>query len=195
MPGQPVFIDNISIKTENKPSTVIAPPKVEAIEVPELGYSIPSLSPEALSNLQFKYAILMDVPVEDMYDDKLLSFLESWYGTKYRMGGASRLGIDCSAFVQQFMMSMYGIMVPRTSGDQYHNSNRINKSQLQEGDLVFFHTQRRKNISHVGIYLRNNKFVHASSSSGVMISDLNETYFKTRFVSAGRYNIGSLGTN
>jgi cell wall-associated NlpC family hydrolase len=190
----PVFIENISIKSENKSqgNTVQV---VEPIDVPEIGYSIPSLSPEAISNLQFKYAILLDVPVEHMYDAKLLGFLESWYGTKYRMGGTDRSGVDCSAFVQHFMMSMYNTSVPRTSGEQFIQSERITISELQEGDLVFFRTQRRKQVSHVGVYLRNNKFAHASTSSGVMISDLRESYFKERFVGAGRYVSTNNGTH
>ena len=190
----PVFIENISIKAENKPQGNSVQ-VVEPIDVPEIGYSVPSLSPEAISNLQFKYAILLDVPVEDMYDAKLLAFLESWYGTRYRMGGTDRSGVDCSAFVQHFMISMYNTTVPRTSGEQFIQSERISTSELQEGDLVFFRTQRRKQVSHVGVYLRNNKFAHASTSSGVMISDLRETYYKTRFIGAGRYVSSANGTH
>jgi hypothetical protein len=169
------FIENISIKTD-EPSR------------------IPAISPEMLYELQFKYAILLDVPVEELMDHKLIEFLENWYGTRYRMGGRDKSGVDCSAFVQSFMSSMYGIAVPRTSQEQYQQSQRIKKDELKEGDLVFFKTQRRKGISHVGVYLRNNKFVHASTSSGVMISDLREEYFARRYAGCGRYrNSGMQG--
>jgi cell wall-associated NlpC family hydrolase len=80
---------------------------------------------------------------------------------------------------------MSGLSISRTCREQYADTRRIKKSQLQEGDLVFFKT-RGKSISHVGIYLRNNKFIHASTSSGVMISDLNEDYFDARYAGAGR---------
>ena len=189
----PVFIENISIKSD-KNNTGKTVQVSEPIEVPEIGYSVASLSPEALTNLQFKYAILLNIAVEELYDQKLLVFLESWYGTKYRLGGSDRSGVDCSAFVQHFMSTMYDIILPRTSGEQFVQSVRILKSELQEGDLVFFRTQRRKQVSHVGIYLRNNKFVHASTSSGVMISDLSEAYYSSRFIGAGRYTSSAAGT-
>lgn len=128
----------------------------------------------------------MNVPVEEMHNYKLIELLENWYGTPYKMGGTGKTGIDCSAFVQSFVISIYGLSLPRTSKEQYMQTERIPKDELKEGDLVFFRTQRKKNISHVGVYLRNNKFVHASTSSGVMISDLNENYFAERYAGAGR---------
>jgi lipoprotein Spr len=185
------FIENISIKTDNGGNK---PPVEEVPSLPDEPSRIPAISPEMLYELQFKYAILLDVPVEELMDHKLIEFLENWYGTRYRMGGRDKSGVDCSAFVQSFMSSMYGIAVPRTSQEQYQQSQRIKKDELKEGDLVFFKTQRRKGISHVGVYLRNNKFVHASTSSGVMISDLREEYFARRYAGCGRYrNSGMQG--
>jgi len=138
-----------------------------------------------LPTTRFKYAILLDAPVEELNDDKLLSFIDEWYGTRYRLGGNDKSGIDCSAFVQSFFTAIYGFGIARTCKEQYGLIRRIKKTQLQEGDLVFFKT-RGKSISHVGVYLRNNKFIHASTSSGVMISDLGEEYFSKRFAGAGR---------
>lgn len=182
--SSPVFIENISIRTShsttNDSKLPASDPVARDIETETIN------SAEKLYILQFKYAILLDAPVEEMQDHKLIDFLENWYGTRYRMGGADKSGIDCSAFVQTFMMFMYNVSMPRTSREQYFQCDRILKSDLQEGDLVFFRTQRKKGITHVGIYLRNNKFVHASTSSGVMISDMNEAYFAQRFASAGR---------
>jgi lipoprotein Spr len=137
---------------------------------------------EGFYSLQFKYAILLDAPVEEMLDHQLIEFLESWYGTPYTMGGVDKTGVDCSAFVQSLMLTMYGVNVPRTSQEQYDQCKRISKNKMVEGDLVFFRTQKKKGVSHVGVYLRNNKFVHASTSSGVMISDLGEEYYSKRFV-------------
>ena len=175
----PKFIENISInsndfnghKSDGYLPTLIAP-------VSDM---------EAVAPMAFKYAILLDVPVEQITDGKLFDFIESWYGTKYRYGGNDRSGIDCSAFVQTFLSSLYNVGVPRTSASQYDNTQRISKTDLKEGDLVFFKTLgRRKGISHVGVYLRNNKFLHASTSSGVIINDLDDNYYRTHFAGCGR---------
>ena len=142
---------------------------------------------EDFSSLQFKYAILEDASVEEMQNEKLLGFMEEWYGAKYHFGGNGKDGIDCSAFVSTLLSTVYGISsLPRMSKDQYFSTPRVPKSQLQEGDLVFFHTYgKRKTVTHVGVYLRNNKFVHASIA-GVMISNMGDGYYADHFVGAGR---------
>jgi cell wall-associated NlpC family hydrolase len=139
---------------------------------------------ENSNELQFKYAVLADVPVEALSNLDLLNFMDQWYGTPYRYGGSTKDGIDCSAFTLSLMSSVFGMAIPRTVREQYKFSRRIDRSELQLGDLVFFNT--RGYISHVGVYLINNKFVHASTSSGVMISDLDDSYFVKRYVGAGR---------
>lgn len=142
---------------------------------------------ELSAPLQFKYAILLDMPVETINDNKLLELIESWYGARYKFGGESRQGVDCSGFTRAFMRSYENINLPRRSEDQYLQCTRIKKKKLRQGDLVFFKTRGAKGgISHVGVYLCNNKFVHAATSSGVMISDLDEDYYKARFVGGGR---------
>lgn len=142
---------------------------------------------ELSAPLQFKYAILLDMPVEMINDNKLLELIESWYGTRYKFGGESRQGVDCSGFTRAFMLSYEDINLPRRSEDQYLKCTKIKKKKLRQGDLVFFKTRGAKGgVSHVGVYLCNNKFVHAATSSGVMISDLDEDYYKARFVGAGR---------
>jgi len=139
---------------------------------------------ENSSFLQFKYAIMMKVAVEELTNLQLLHFIDDWYATRYKYGGSTKKGIDCSAFTASLLTEVFNMSVPRTCREQYHATERILKTELQEGDLVFFNI--RKGISHVGVYLRNNKFVHASSSHGVMISDLEESYFARRFAGAGR---------
>lgn len=183
--ARPVFIEDISFKpgAEKQPASTI---NVEKAPSNKESHSINTSSAiEVLPTTRFKYAILLDAPVEELTDDKLISFIDEWYGTRYRLGGNDKSGIDCSAFVQSFFATIYGFGIARTCREQYGLSRRIKKTQLQEGDLVFFKT-RGKSISHVGVYLRNNKFIHASTSSGVMISDLADEYFAKRYAGAGR---------
>lgn len=139
---------------------------------------------ETIAPWQFKYAILMNLPVEDITNTRLYSFIDEWYGTPYRYGGNTKKGIDCSAFTLFLFADVYGAKLPRTSRDQFTVCEKISRSNLEEGDLVFF--KERTRITHVGIYLGYNKFAHASSSRGVMISDLDELYFSRRFAGGGR---------
>lgn len=139
---------------------------------------------EKASNLELKYSVLLNTEVEQLQNKALLKGVDEWYGTKYRMGGTTKKGIDCSAFVCAVFASVYGITLPRMAKDQYRFTQRISTTKLQEGDLLFFNT--RGGVSHVGIYLQNNKFIHASTTRGVTVSDMFETYYLTRFIGAGR---------
>ena len=138
---------------------------------------------EKASSLQIKYALLLNTEVEQIQNIQLYQNIDDWYGTRYKLGGTTKSGIDCSAFVQTIFLSSFGVALPRMARDQYKATRRISRTELQEGDLLFFNT--RGGVSHVGIYLRNNKFVHASVS-GVMISDMFEPYYVKHFISAGR---------
>lgn len=116
----------------------------------------------------------------------LYSFIDNWYGTPYRFGGTTRRGIDCSAFMQEIFNGVYKYRLPRTSRDQFAISKKINRQEdLREGDLVFFKI-RTSSISHVGIYLADGKFAHASSSKGVIISNLGENYWSRYYAGGGR---------
>ena len=186
--GSVQFITNISVKPdsrEDKSGSSISTPRSKAKNADYVDRSGTAI--ENYPALQFKYAILENASVEDLNNPKLLSFMDYWYGTPYHYGGNSRDGIDCSAFAFLLMSSVYGVSsLPRTSREQYETSHHIRRDELQEGDLVFFHTLGKHNIvTHVGVYLRNNKFVHASVS-GVMISDMNDGYYDKHFVGAGR---------
>ena len=147
-------------------------------------YAFSSAEIEIASFLQIKYAIILDTEVEAVRNMRLFQYIDSWYGTPYCMGGSTKNCIDCSAFVQLFFSSIYGITLPRTARDQYKKSRRISRTKLQEGDLLFYNT--RGGISHVGIYLQNNRFVHAASSGGVMISDMFDPYWMRKFMGVGR---------
>jgi lipoprotein Spr len=142
-----------------------------------------SVTIENATSLQFKYALLLDLEVEQVQNLSLFRILDEWMGTRYQLGGNSKDGIDCSALMQNLFSSLYGITLPRTAREQYHSSKRISRAELKEGDLIFFNTIG--GISHVGMYLQNNKFIHASSS-GVMISDLYEDYWLKHFIGSGR---------
>ncbi len=139
---------------------------------------------EKISTLQFKYAMMMNVDVESLKNISLLGFIEDWFGTRYRMGGTTKRGIDCSALTGSLLMAVYGFALPRTARQQYKATTHINKEDLKEGDLVFFNTHG--GVSHVGLYLENNYFVHASSSEGVTISNLEDHYYAKRFICGGR---------
>jgi lipoprotein Spr len=186
--GSVQFISNISVKPDgrqDKTRRSITAADAKAGTAPYADRS--SAAIENYPALQFKYAILENASVEDLDNPKLLSFMDYWYGTPYHYGGTSRDGIDCSAFSFLLMSSVYGVSsLPRTSKEQYESSHHIRRDELQEGDLVFFHTLgKRRVVTHVGVYLRNHKFVHASVS-GVMISDMNDGYYDKHFVGAGR---------
>lgn len=111
-----------------------------------------------------------------------------WLGTPYRMGGTTRRGVDCSGFVQQIVDAAYGQKLRRTTREQMdHSGRRIARRQLREGDLVFFSTARsRRRPDHVGIYLKDGRFAHASSSRGVCLSSLDEDYWDQCFLQAVR---------
>ena len=139
---------------------------------------------ENLTALQVKYAVLLSTPAEEVKNTKMFEFIDDWYGTPYRLGGTTKKGVDCSAFSQFLFASVYALSIPRTAREQYSLTNRISRTELKEGDLIFFNT--RGGVSHVGVYLQNNKFVHASTSGGVMISDIFDEYWARKFVGVGR---------
>jgi lipoprotein Spr len=145
---------------------------------------------EKASALQIKYALLLNTEVEQIQNVALYQNIDEWYGTRYKLGGTSKSGIDCSAFVQTIFLSAFSVTLPRMAKDQYRVTRHISRTELKEGDLLFFNT--RGGVSHVGIYLQNNKFVHASVL-GVMISDMFEPYYVKHFIAAGR--ITSMNSN
>jgi cell wall-associated NlpC family hydrolase len=180
-----VFIQNISTETSENPvrttvsTTYKAPASSRPIEHP--------VGTDDYNQLKFKYSILLNTPVEDLSNIRLLIFMDQWYGVPYHYGGTSRDGIDCSAFSSLLLSNVYDEnKLPRMSADQYKKTKRVARKDLQEGDLVFFHTLGKgRRVTHVGVYLYNNRFVHASIA-GVQISNMGEGYYLTHYVGAGR---------
>jgi len=130
------------------------------------------------------YADLLGVSVRDLDNQKLYDFIDDWMGTPYRMGGTQKSGVDCSGFAGRLQNRVYGRDLPRTSRDMANSVQRKYERDLREGDLVFFAFGGR-GIDHVGVYLRNHKFVHASTSKGIIISDLRDSWYRKYFVRCG----------
>lgn len=130
------------------------------------------------------YASVLGVPIDELQHPELYTFIDDWMGVPHRTGGTDHRGLDCSAFVGLAMREVYDKNVPRASKDMAEHIKRKYERQLQEGDLVFFSFDRGK-IDHVGIYLHNHKFVHVSTSKGVIISDLRDPWYYKYFTTAG----------
>ena len=102
----------------------------------------------------------------------------SWKGVNYKMGGTGRSGVDCSGFIYRVFKDGIGINLPRTTELQSKLGHYINKNELKIGDLVFFKTGNVFKSRHIGIYTGGNEFLHASTSRGVMKSNLRNPYWK-----------------
>lgn len=139
----------------------------------------------AEKKLQEKYSTVLGVDEDKISNIKLYRFIEDWYGVPYKYAGKSKSGIDCSGFTCVLYNDVYSAVLQGSAATLYTGCTVIKKDELREGDLVFFKIDKDK-ISHVGIYLHNNKFVHASSSKGIIISDLEDAYYKKYFFRAGR---------
>lgn len=116
-------------------------------------------------------------------NNNLFDFYNNWEGVRYKMGGTSKNGIDCSGFVQKALKEKFNLTLPRSTGEQARIGKPIKKSELQMGDLVFFKTGR---TNHVGIYIEDGKFMHASTKIGVTISELESDYFAKNYWKAQR---------
>lgn len=205
--SQAKFIDDISVTPQVTTDKTVVKQQVELVPASTRGLSYSEtpaekqpdalteilgrrkaeagLGVEAASSVQLKYAVLMNTEVESLPSKELLENVDEWYGVRYRTGGNTKTGVDCSGFTVAVYAALYGFALPRVSREQYRISRKISTTELQEGDLVFFNTNGR-GVSHVGVYLGNNKFIHASVSRGVMVNGLFEPYYLKRYVGAGR---------
>jgi cell wall-associated NlpC family hydrolase len=120
----------------------------------------------------------------------MMETLMDWLGTRYLFGGMGRDGIDCSAFTGMMYRAM-NYKLPRTAAMQWDVGTPVERENLQVGDLVFFHTRAAVYVSHVGMYLGNNMFAHASSRNGVTVSSLDASYYDTHFIGGRRYEVSA----
>lgn len=118
-------------------------------------------------------------------DNRMMDEIESWMGTPYVYGGESRSGVDCSGFTQAVYRAM-DVAIPRTASQQAASADQVDPRAIKFGDLVFFNTSG-SGISHVGIYIGDGFFAHASSSRGVVRESLAKQYYADRIVSVGRF--------
>ena len=117
---------------------------------------------------------------------RMMAVVESYIGVPYVYGGAGRKGIDCSGLVMVVFQQAAGVRLPHRAARLREMGTGIARRKLRFGDLVFFNTGSREGGLHTGIYIGDSRFVHAGVSSGVTISNLDENYFKTRYIGARR---------
>ena len=118
----------------------------------------------------------VDVLLEDAH--------RQWRGTPYLLGGVGRRGIDCSAFIREVYKEYFNVSLPRHTRDQIREGRSVRRSGIRPGDMIFFETSR--GVLHVGIAMQDGRFLHASTSQGVTISDFGNRYWSKRFLRARR---------
>jgi hypothetical protein len=200
--AEPKFINNIEVtpgdgdyysnESMEQSGGYLPMPKAEAVslETKRAVAKAGGTSIEKCSALQFKYAMLINVEVETLTNFALVNFIDEWWATRYRYGGTDKSGIDCSSFTGKLEQEVYNNTLPRTARAQYEVCEKVTAENLEQGDLVFFNTTG--GVSHVGVYLGNNFFVHSSCSSGVTISSLNENYYNRKFICGGRMEVSTV---
>lgn len=137
----------------------------------------------------YKNYINPDVPLG--FREEILLQVIKFLDTPYKYGGNTENGIDCSGFTKQVFSNALNIDLPRSAREQYNVGDPVDKEDLSFGDLVFFNTTRRSFPGHVGIYIGDNQFIHASRTLGVTISSLDETYYENRYIGARRIETNS----
>ena len=145
---------------------------------------IPILFSLFLLSCSVKYHPIFHSPNshEQTIIDRLYSQYESWKGVQYCFGGISKSGVDCSGFIYMTFKEQFHLILPRGTKRQRNVGEEVSINALRAGDLLFFSTGYRRR--HVGIYIEKGKFMHASSSKGVMISNLSNRYWQKAFTFA-----------
>ncbi|MCB9210008.1 MAG: C40 family peptidase [Ignavibacteriales bacterium] len=143
-----------------------------------------------INEAEYVFQRLSYITEDNVKKEKFLKEIINYLNTPYQYGGNSKEGIDCSAFTQNVFRNSLDIFIPRTAREQYKQWKVFdNENELKFGDLIYFDTSRKYFPGHVGIYLDDNLFAHASSSNGVIISSLENAYYSSKFVGANRVKI------
>ncbi|MFO8086913.1 MAG: NlpC/P60 family protein [Bacteroidales bacterium] len=140
---------------------------------------------KAVSSAYADYSEKFGYTLTGKEDLDLLKVVDRWLGVPYRYGGCSQSGTDCSCLIGNIYREVYGVELPRRSVDISKQAKKISRDDLQQGDLIFFKISRHK-ISHVGLHISRGYFIHASTSSGVVINHWSEPYYKERIAFSGR---------
>lgn len=147
--------------------------------VKEVPY-VPTVADEAKGRVN-----ALGLEITEGENAKLYEAIKEWMGTPYLYGGTTKAGVDCSAFVGHIFKEVYNKKLHRVSNDIQQDVTLISKEDLREGDIVFF-TNSKGRVSHVGIYLKDGLFAHSSTSRGVIISRLDDSYWSKHFYHGGR---------
>ena len=139
---------------------------------------------ESISTIN-KYEVKWGVDLPDDADTNLIKEIDSWLGVPYKYGGKDKSGTDCSGMVYSIYNNVYGFSLNRSAYDIIQNVKKVPIEEAKFGDIVFFKINKNR-VSHVGIYLGDKKFIHASSQLGVRIDSLEMPYYRDRFYMAGR---------
>ena len=152
--------------------------------VAEVPYTPPTVTHETSEPGRFN---ALGIEREKGDNEVLYNAISEWIGTPYLYGGTTKKGVDCSAFVGHIYKKVYNIQLHRVADDIRKDVVLVSRTELQEGDIVFF-TNSKGRVSHVGIYLKNGLFAHASTSRGVVVSRLDDAYWSKHFYKGGHAN-------
>jgi cell wall-associated NlpC family hydrolase len=187
----------VSAKTTDKKSSTGQHKKNSNTKISATNSGKKSKSKQTLSKKKSTQKTTANIPFElrpspfqyspsDFSEEKLQEVMKEYIGIPYRSGGTSLRGMDCSGFARTIYANLFGIELPHNSADQFsfHKLQRIDEDELQTGDLLFFSQKRR--INHVGVYLGDGNFIHATNGQGITISSLDDQHWKSRMVGTKR---------
>lgn len=133
-----------------------------------------------------KYEKILGIPLPDKINSNYIQAISTWVGAPYKYGGSTVNGTDCSGFVFSIYSTVFSIKLERSSSAMHAKAKRIEKSKIQEGDLLFFTIEGQK-VNHVGMHITAGYFIHASTKKGVVVSSMEEPYYIKHFMSYGTY--------